>query len=153
MFIEDWSKRFTDIFICIFFRIFLFHSNYLQSLFPNVQFALNQHWLHNGVVPKPITIVWTYDDPVNLYRNTSMALHDDVIIWKHFQRHWPYVRGIQWSLVYSPHKGQWRGALRFSLICAWTKGWINNRDTSDFRYHHAHYGVSVMSVSEIVELY
>ena len=28
----------------------------------------------------------------------------------------------------SPHKGQWRGALMFSLICAWTNGWANNRD-------------------------
>ena len=26
------------------------------------------------------------------------------------------------SPVNSPHKGQWRGVLMFSLICAWTKG-------------------------------
>ena len=25
--------------------------------------------------------------------------------------------------VNSPHKGQWRGALMFSLICLWTWGW------------------------------
>ena len=25
-------------------------------------------------------------------------------------------------------KGQWRGALMFSLICAWINGWVNNRD-------------------------
>ena len=24
----------------------------------------------------------------------------------------------------SPHKGQWRGALMFSLICAWMDGWV-----------------------------
>ena len=24
-----------------------------------------------------------------------------------------------------PHKGQWRGALIFCLICAWTNGWVN----------------------------
>ena len=24
-----------------------------------------------------------------------------------------------------PHKGQWRGALMFSLICAWINGWVN----------------------------
>ena len=29
-------------------------------------------------------------------------------------------------------KGQWRGALMFSLICAWTNGCANNRDTSWF---------------------
>ena len=25
-----------------------------------------------------------------------------------------------------PHKGQWRGALMFSLMCAWTNGWANS---------------------------
>ena len=29
-----------------------------------------------------------------------------------------------------PHKGQWRGALMFSLICAWTKGEANSRELS-----------------------
>ena len=38
--------------------------------------------------------------------------------WKHFPRYGPFVRGIQRSSVYSPHKGQQRGALMFSLICA-----------------------------------
>ena len=28
-----------------------------------------------------------------------------------------------------PHKGQWRWALMFSLICAWTNRWANNGDT------------------------
>ena len=46
--------------------------------------------------------------------------HNDVIKWKHFQRYWPFVRGIHRSSVNSPHKGQWRGALIFSLISAWT---------------------------------
>ena len=31
--------------------------------------------------------------------------------------------GIHRSYVVSPHKGQWRGALMFSLICTWTIGW------------------------------
>ena len=43
----------------------------------------------------------------------------------------------------SPHKGQWRGALVFSLICAWTYGWVNNRDAGDLRHHRAHYDVIV----------
>ena len=33
-------------------------------------------------------------------------LHDDVIKWKHFPHYWPFVRGIHWSPVNSPHKGQ-----------------------------------------------
>ena len=43
--------------------------------------------------------------------------HDDVIKWKHFPRHWPFVRGIHWSPVNYTHKGQGRGALMFSSIC------------------------------------
>ena len=50
-----------------------------------------------------------------------LALHDDVIKWKHFPRYWPLVRGIHRSPVNSPHKGQWRGALMFSLTCALNK--------------------------------
>ena len=35
------------------------------------------------------------------------------ITWKHFAPCWPFVRRIRRSLVDSPHKGQWRGALMF----------------------------------------
>ena len=38
-----------------------------------------------------------------------------VIKWKHFPRYGPFVRGSHRSPVNSPHKGQWRGALMFSL--------------------------------------
>ena len=54
------------------------------------------------------------------------------------------MRGIHRSPVNSPHKGQWRGALMFSLICAWINGWVNNREAVDLRRHRAHYGVTVM---------
>ena len=43
-----------------------------------------------------------------------------------------------------PHKGQWRGALMFSLICAWIKGWVNNHKAGDLRRHRAHYDVAVI---------
>ena len=42
--------------------------------------------------------------------------------------------GIHRSLVNSNHKGQWRRALIFSLICVWTNDWINNRDAGDLIY-------------------
>ena len=72
------------------------------------------------------------------------AIHDDVIKWKHFPRYWPFVRGIHRSPVNSPHKGQWRGALMFSLICVWINGWVNNREAGDLRRYRAHYNVTVM---------
>ena len=45
---------------------------------------------------------------------------------------------------YSPHKGQWHGALMLSLNSAWTTGWINNRDAGDLRSHRTHYYVTLM---------
>ena len=44
----------------------------------------------------------------------------------------------------SPHKGQWRGALMFSLISARINDWVNNREAGDLRRHRGHYDVSVM---------
>ena len=70
--------------------------------------------------------------------------HYDVIKWKLFPRYWPFARGIQRSPVNFPHKGQWRGALMFSLICAWMDGWVNNSEAGDLRRHRAFYDVTVM---------
>ena len=53
-----------------------------------------------------------------LYTNSILTLYDDVIKGKHIPRYWPFVQGIHRSTVNSPHKGQWREALMFSLICA-----------------------------------
>ena len=71
--------------------------------------------------------------------------HDDVIKWKYFPRNWPFVRGIYRSPVKSPHNGQRRGALIFSLICAWINGWVNNGEAGDLRRLRTHYDVIVMN--------
>ena len=65
--------------------------------------------------------------------DTNCPTHDDVIKWKHFLRHWFFVRGIHRSLVISPHKGQWCGALMFSWICTWLNGSVNNGEAGDLR--------------------
>ena len=44
----------------------------------------------------------------------------------------------------STHKGQWHGALKFSLICTWINGWVNNGEAGDLRRHRTHYHVTVM---------
>ena len=77
-----------------------------------------------------------------LYK-TDGKYHDDIIKWKHFPRYWPFGRGIHRWPVNSPRKGQWRGALMFSLICAWIIGWVNNREAGDLRRHRAHSDVIV----------
>ena len=79
-------------------------------------------------------------------RRFHITKHDDVIKWKHFPRYWPFVRGIHRSPVNSPHKGQWRGALMFSLIWAWMNGWVNNREAGDLRRYRAHYDITVMGL-------
>ena len=75
----------------------------------------------------------------------SYHIHGYVIEWKHFPRYWLFVRWIHRSPVNSPHKGQWRGALMFSFICAWMDDWVNNREAGDLRRHRAHYDVTLMA--------
>ena len=64
--------------------------------------------------------------------------------WRHqtetFPRYWPFAR----SPVNSPQRGQWRGALMFSLICVWINDWVNNREAGNLRRCRAHYDVIVM---------
>ena len=72
------------------------------------------------------------------------TIHDDVFKWKHFRRCRHFVRGIHRSPMKPPHKGQWRGALMVSLICAWLNAWVNNREVGDLRRHRAHYYVILM---------
>ena len=81
---------------------------------------------------------------IDLNKKWPLYYHDDVINCKHFPRYWPFVRGIHRSPVNSLHKGQWRGALIFSLICVCINDWVNNRDASDLRRYRAHYDVTIM---------
>ena len=83
----------------------------------------------------------------------TSVCHGDVIKWKHFPRYWPFVRGMHRSPVSSTHKGQWRGALMFSLICTCMDGWVNNHEAGDLRRHHAYYAVTVMQWNYRLTLY
>ena len=110
-----------------------------------------QHWdganRWNSLSWKTRTCL-TYIVSHSLHRISSHGidhLHDDVIKWIHFMRYWPFMRGIHWSPVNSPRKGQWRGALMYSMICVWINGWVNNREAGDLRRYRTHYDVTVMS--------
>ena len=78
-------------------------------------------------------------------KSDLLPAHDDVIKWKHFLRYRTFVRGIHRPPVNSPHKGQWHGALTFSLICAWINGSVNNHEAGDLRRHRTHYYAIVMN--------
>ena len=55
--------------------------------------------------------------------------------------------------VNSPHKGQWRGDLMFSLICVRINGWVYNREAGDFKRHLAQYDVTVMTTIILLWLF
>ena len=55
--------------------------------------------------------------------------------------------------VNSPHKGQWRGVLMFSLICDLINGWVHNREAGDLRRHRGHYDVMVMISIKTMPVY
>ena len=78
--------------------------------------------------------------------STFLGGHDDVIKWKHFPRYWLFVRGIHRSPIDSITRASdaefW--CFLWPLICAWTNGWVNNRDAGDLRRHRSHYDVTVM---------
>ena len=95
-----------------------------------------------------LSITWIACDYTNawsvFWREFSIIIvHDDVIKRKHFPRQWSFVRGIhQWPLN-SPHNAQWRGALMFFLICAWIKGWVNNREAGDLIRHRTLFNIAM----------
>ena len=103
----------------------------VRHLRQNDKISVSEGWKNISYLP-------VTDDVGHWWR--SSVSHDDVIKWKHFPRFWPFVRGIHRSPVNSLHKGQWHGALIFSLICAWINGWVNNDEVGDLRRHRAHYG-------------
>ena len=103
------------------------------------EFVSDQNWLFpSGVYWKPIVCDRGLQYLSRLHGSHN---HDDVIKWKHFPHYWPFVRVIHRWPVNSPHKSQWRGALMFSLICAWTNNW----EAGGLRCHRAHYGIIVMT--------
>ena len=85
--------------------------------------------LDNGWSKRQPAFIWTNAD-VSL--STQPGIHPNehsMSLWR--PRYWPFVRGIRRSPVNSLHKGRWRGALMFSLICAWINGWVNNCEAGD----------------------
>ena len=132
----------------------IFHSWFLSYIHEKRNSKLHrwQSYLLQNTCYNVSKIFWRNVMISKFLENTSRNLnirispriaYDDVIKWKHFPRYWPFVRGIHRSPVISPHKGQWRGALVFSLICARINGWVNNGDVGDLRRPRAHCDVIV----------
>ena len=111
-----------------------------------MQLGMLWQWWNMSVTPYQISAESTGFCVVVFSR--LFNLHDNVIKWKHFPRYWPFVRGSHRSPLNSSHKGQWRGALMFSLIYALINGWVNNRGAGDLRRHRPHYWHALLALSE-----
>ena len=106
---------------------------------------------HNNI--KPETLKWSMGCPLPVFwRKLTIFLWDLIaphdIQCKYFPCYWPFVKGIPWWLVDSPHKGQWCRALMFSSICDWTlvtEQTVEKRINT--RCHWTHYDVAVVHSS------
>ena len=88
--------------------------------------SIIHHWFRAGIRPGCVEYMMTSSNG-NIFRVTGHLCGE-------------FIR----SPVNSQHKGQWRGALMFSLICVWIKDWVNNHEAGDLRRYRAHYDVIVM---------
>ena len=96
------------------------NRNISQTLFSIAFFFIENH--PKGVIS---------DNPLPMPSNGNYFLH-----------YWPFVRESTGGF---PSQIQWRGALMFSLISAWTNGSTNNRDAGDLKRHRTYHDVTVMS--------
>ena len=90
------------------------------------------------------------------FENRTSKQVTDTQWWRHQMETFSALLAIcarnHWSPVNSPHKGQWREALMFSLIYTRINGWVNNSEAGDLRRHRAHYAVTVMLAVQYVQI-
>ena len=85
---------------------------------------------------------------VTQHRSTFYILHQQYMMTSsngNFFRVTGLLCGNSPVTIEFPSQSQWRGALIFSLICAWINRWVNNREAGDMRRHRGHFDVIVMS--------
>ena len=70
--------------------------------------------------------------------------HDDVIKWTSSNGSIFRITGPLWGQSTGHRWIPLTTRCLFSLIYAWTNGWVNNRDAGDLRHHHAYHDVTVM---------
>ena len=75
-----------------------------------------------------------------------IAMHNNTILYTASRQHRTVAEftNSAWSPMDSPHKGQRRRVLMFSLMNAWINDWAYSPDTGDLRRHCIHCDVTVM---------
>ena len=139
----NWLSFAGGIFKCVFLNIIFTFDSKLIEICSGLESPIDHMsaLVEIKLVDQPIT--WT-----NVCWLSSMTSYD-VVWWRHqmetFSALLAICAGIHGSPVNSPHTGQWREALMFSLICVWINDWVNNREAGDLRRYRAHYDVPVMA--------
>ena len=148
MYINQWLCLFSCFFMYCIFNLGCFFTCW--SVKQPFYLRLNENKTKRSIAPifhicLPLYRSTTYQK--KSYSNSMFNLNETSYLnslkesprpawWRHqMETFWP---------VNSPHKGQGRGALMFSLICAWINDWANNHEADDLRRYHAHYDVIVM---------
>ena len=110
-------------------------------------FSSNTPQLHNPLLWPFVRA--TFKSP-EIQHNVDMTFDTRYVLWRHSELQGRYSHRI---MMTSSNRNifhgespahQWRGALMFSMICAWISGWVNNHEADDLRRHCAHYDVTVM---------
>ena len=113
-----------------------------------VMFSRQSHWCWSMQFRDSVWLAANFQDSCEQTQYHTPTLLMLTIWWRHqmkiFSALLDIVRGIHRSPVNSPHKGQWRSALMFSLICVWINGGVNNREAGELRCHRAHYDATLM---------
>ena len=94
------------------------------------------HWLQMDLSQKA-SGMWSYDISLELPEQVNGQIVEllvnryDMTLtwWRHHMETFSALLAICAGNSPVPcefHKGQWRGALMFSLVCGWINGWVNN---------------------------
>ena len=136
---QNKRKILTSIRIWILKRHLIYHPHWLT-----VSYLFYVYWRYctvyqTGAIVRRImnlvVIAWVSE---NLVRKTkTIYLHGYICV-----IHTPPQGPPQWT--HESPLTRTHTSLIFSLICAWTHGWVNNRYASDLRRYRTHYDLTVM---------
>ena len=102
------------------------------------------HWLKSGMVDRRCPIMFSAHSVISTWHMICLQHLARASWWRHQMETFSALLAICPVPVNFPHKGQWRGALMFSLVCTRINGWVNNGEAGDLRRYRAYYNVTVM---------
>ena len=93
----------------------------------------------------------------------KQTVHDDVIKWKHFPRHWPSFGEFTGDRVTGHLGGEFTGefpaerpvtrSFDVFIDLRLNNDWVNNREAGDLRRYRTHFDVIVMCILLLILIY